>query len=149
MIGKETNVVGDYYRRECYKSTWGHGHRMTMYVKSTCFMASAFLPLDISASHGQANGFQDSLSRCNPSSQFLCHILSECELHKRRDSLRNKKLETKTHPTIRVCMLEMFGSGHPREDYLGQTQSHRIYDGVAKIKVHNLLKKGGGGRDRI
>ena len=42
-------------------------------------------------------------------------------------------------------MLEMFGSGDPREDYLGQTQSHRIYDGVAKIKVHNLLKKGGGG----
>ena len=46
-------------------------------------------------------------------------------------------------------MLKMFGSGDPREDYLGQTQSHRIYDGVAEIKVHNLLKKGGGGRDRI
>ena len=43
-------------------------------------------------------------------------------------------------------MLEMFGSGDPREDYLGQTQSHRIYDGVAKIKVHNFLKKGGGGK---
>ena len=42
-------------------------------------------------------------------------------------------------------MLEMFGSGDPREDDLGQTQSHRIYDGVAKIKVHNFLKKGGGG----
>ena len=40
-------------------------------------------------------------------------------------------------------MLEMFGSGDPREDYLGG-QSRRIYDGVAKIKVHNLLKKKGG-----